>query len=68
MQIRGVMIPIFFGIGIGITFTSRKLLGIGIRIDGVVFTTGFGSNAGIGSTAGIGSSTKFALTNVPGSN
>ena len=65
--IRGVMIPIFFGIGIGITFISRKLVGIGIGIDGVIFTTGFGSNAGIGFTAGIGSTTKIGLINVPAS-
>ena len=67
VSIRGVMIPIFFGIGIGITFTSRKLVGIGIGIDGVIFTTGFGSNAGIGFTAGIGSTTKIGLINVPAS-
>ena len=64
---RGVMIPIFFGIGIGITFTSRKLVGIGIGIDGVIFTTGFGSSAGIGFTVGIGSATKTGLINVPAS-
>ena len=51
---RGVIIPIFFGIEIGITFTLKKFNGIGIGIDGIVSLIGFGSLSGIGSQSELG--------------
>ena len=60
--IRGVIIPIFFGIGIGITFTSRKSNRIGIGTDGIVSLFGFGSSSGIDSTIRIGSTIRIEST------
>jgi len=61
---RGVIIPIFFGIGIEITFTLRKFNGIGIGIDGIVSLIGFGSSSGIGSAIRIGSTIRVGSTTV----
>ena len=59
---RGVIIPIFFGIGIGITFTLKKFNRIGI--DGIVSLIGFGSSSGIGSAIRIGSTIRVGSTTV----
>ena len=61
---RGVIIPIFFGIGIGITFIQRKFKWIGIDIGGIVCLIGFGSSSGIGSTIRIGSTIGIDSTTV----
>ena len=61
---RGVIIPIFFGIGIGITFILRKFNRIGIGTDGIVSLIGFGSSSGIVSAIRIGSTIRVGSTTI----
>ena len=61
---RGVIIPILFGIGIGITFSKGKFKGIGIGIDGIVTLIRFGSSSVIGYAIRIVSTIRVGSTTV----